>query len=126
MRLVLSRQGATHASIASYNNHWGVPLTLSRMPRESAFGVFEIGMNHTGEIVALTALVQPHVAVITTVEPVHIEYFRSIWSIADAKGEIFAGIESGGTAVINRDNPYYERVRAHAAASRAGRILTFC
>jgi UDP-N-acetylmuramoyl-tripeptide--D-alanyl-D-alanine ligase len=65
------------------------------------------------------------VAVITTVEPVHIEYFRSIWSIADAKGEIFSGIEPGGTAVINRDNPYYERVRAHAAASRAGRILTF-
>jgi UDP-N-acetylmuramoyl-tripeptide--D-alanyl-D-alanine ligase len=125
MRLVLSRQGATHASVASYNNHWGVPLTLARMPRESAFGVFEVGMNHTGEIGPLTRLVRPHVAVITTVEPVHIEYFRSIWSIADAKGEIFGGLEPGGIAVINHDNPYYERVRAHAAASPAGRIITF-
>jgi UDP-N-acetylmuramoyl-tripeptide--D-alanyl-D-alanine ligase len=125
MRLVLSRQGATHASVASYNNHWGVPLTLARMPQDSAFGVFEIGMNHVGEIAPLTRLVRPHVAVITTVEPVHIEYFRSIWSIADAKGEIFAGIEPGGAAIVNRDNPYYERMRAHAAASPSGRILTF-
>jgi UDP-N-acetylmuramoyl-tripeptide--D-alanyl-D-alanine ligase len=125
MRLVFSRQGETHASVASYNNHWGVPLTLARMPRESAFGVFEIGMNHSGEIEPLTRLVRPHVAVITTVEPVHIEYFRSIWSIADAKGEIFAGLEAGGAAVINRDSAYYERMRAHAAASPAGRILSF-
>jgi UDP-N-acetylmuramoyl-tripeptide--D-alanyl-D-alanine ligase len=125
LRLVLAAQGATHASVASYNNHWGVPLTLARMPREAAFAVFEIGMNHSGEIDPLTRLVRPHVAIITTVEPVHIEYFRSIWSIADAKGEIFAGIEPGGAAVINRDNPYYERVRAHAAASSAGRIVSF-
>jgi UDP-N-acetylmuramoyl-tripeptide--D-alanyl-D-alanine ligase len=125
MRLVLSRQGATHASVASYNNHWGVPLTLARMPQDSACGVFEIGMNHVGEIEPLTRLVRPHVAVITTVEPVHIEYFRSIWSIADAKGEIFAGLEPGGTAIVNRDNPYYERMRAHAAASPAGRTFTF-
>src|SRR5918997_6578861 len=125
LRLVLSRQGATHASVASYNNHWGVPLTLARMPRRSAFGVFEIGMNHIGEIEPLTRLVRPHVAVITTVEPVHIEYFRSIWSIADAKGEIFAGLEPGGTAVINRDNAFYERLRAHAQASPAGRIVSF-
>jgi UDP-N-acetylmuramoyl-tripeptide--D-alanyl-D-alanine ligase len=125
MRLVLSRQGATHASVASYNNHWGVPLTLARMPRGSAFGVFEIGMNHVGEIEPLTRLVRPHVAVITTVEPVHIEYFRSIWSIADAKGEIFSGLEPGGAGVVNRDSPYYERMRAHAAASPAGRVLTF-
>jgi UDP-N-acetylmuramoyl-tripeptide--D-alanyl-D-alanine ligase len=125
MRLVLSRQGETHASVASYNNHWGVPLTLARMPRESDYGVFEIGMNHAGEILPLTGMVRPHVAVITTIEPVHIEFFRSIWGIADAKGEIFAGIEPGGTAVINRDSPYFERLRAHAQASPAGRILTF-
>ena len=125
MRLVLSRQGATHAAFASYNNHWGVPLTLARMPRSSAFGVFEIGMNHPGEIAPLTRLVRPHVAVVTTVEPVHIEYFRSIWGIADAKGEIFEGLEQGGAAILNRDNPYYERLRAHAAASPGGRILTF-
>src|SRR3712207_9104219 len=112
MRLVLSRQGATHASVASYNNHWGVPLTLARMPAETAFGVFEIGMNHIGEIAPLTRLARPHVAVITTVEPVHIEYFRSVLSIADAKGEIFGAIEPGRPAVFNRDNPYIERVRA--------------
>jgi UDP-N-acetylmuramoyl-tripeptide--D-alanyl-D-alanine ligase len=125
LRLVLSRFGATHASVASYNNHWGVPLTLARMPKNSAFGVFEIGMNHAGEIAPLTRMVRPHVALVTTVEPVHIEYFRSIWGIADAKGEIFSGLEPGGAAVVNRDNPYFERLRAHAAASRAGRILTF-
>jgi UDP-N-acetylmuramoyl-tripeptide--D-alanyl-D-alanine ligase len=125
MRLALARQGATHASVASYNNHWGVPLTLARMPRESAFGVFEIGMNHAHEIVPLTGMVRPHVAVITTVEPVHIEFFPSLWGIADAKGEIFSGLEPGGTAVINRDNPYFERMRAHAYASAAGRVVTF-
>lgn len=125
LRLAFERLGATHASVASYNNHWGVPLTLARMPREAAYGVFEIGMNHAGEIEPLTRMVRPHVAVITTVEPVHIEFFRSIWGIADAKGEIFAGLEPGGTAVLNRDNPYFERLRAHALASSAGRILTF-
>ncbi len=125
LRHVLSAQGATHASIASYNNHWGVPLTLSRMPEASRFGVFEIGMNHGGEIVPLTAQVRPHVALITTVEPVHIEHFRSLSAIADAKGEIFSGLEPGGVAIINRDNPNYERLLAHARASRAGRVLTF-
>jgi len=125
MRLALSGQGETHASVASYNNHWGVPLTLARLPREAKFGVFEIGMNHAGEILPLTAMVRPHVAVITTIEPVHIEFFPSLWGIADAKGEIFSGLEPGGTAVINRDTPYFDRLRAHAAASDAGRILTF-
>ncbi|MBF9233596.1 UDP-N-acetylmuramoylalanyl-D-glutamyl-2,6-diaminopimelate--D-alanyl-D-alanine ligase [Microvirga alba] len=125
MRLALSRQGATHASVASYNNHWGVPLTLARMPRETEFGIFEIGMNHAGEILPLTAMVRPHVVVITTIEPVHIEFFPSLWGIADAKGEIFAGIEPGGTAIINRDSPYFERLRAHALASNAGRVVSF-
>ncbi|WP_112662585.1 UDP-N-acetylmuramoylalanyl-D-glutamyl-2,6-diaminopimelate--D-alanyl-D-alanine ligase [Microvirga flavescens] len=125
MRLALSRQGETHASVASYNNHWGVPLTLARMPRDVAYGVFEIGMNHTGEILPLTAMVRPHVAVVTTIEPVHIEFFPSLWGIADAKGEIFSGLESGGTAVINRDTPYFERLRAHALASAAGRVVSF-
>lgn len=125
MRLALSRQGATHASVASYNNHWGVPLTLSRMPRETEFGIFEIGMNHAYEILPLTAMVRPHVAVITTIEPVHIEFFPSLWGIADAKGEIFSGLEPGGTAVINRDSPYFERMKAHALASAAGRVISF-
>ncbi|MGO4705648.1 UDP-N-acetylmuramoylalanyl-D-glutamyl-2,6-diaminopimelate--D-alanyl-D-alanine ligase [Microvirga sp. 2MCAF38] len=125
MRLALSRQGATHASVASYNNHWGVPLTLARMPRDVAYGVFEIGMNHAGEILPLTAMVRPHVAVVTTIEPVHIEFFPSLWGIADAKGEIFSGLEPGGTAVINRDTPYFERLRTHALASAAGRVVSF-
>lgn len=125
MRLALSRQGRTHASVASYNNHWGVPLTLSRMPRETEFGIFEIGMNHAYEILPLTAMVRPNVAVITTIEPVHIEFFPSLWGIADAKGEIFSGLEPGGTAVINRDSPYFERMKAHALASAAGRVISF-
>ncbi len=125
LRHVLSRQGATHASVASYNNHWGVPLTLARMPADTAFGVFEIGMNHPFEILPLTGMARPHVAVITTVEPVHLEHFRSVAAIADAKGEIFAGLLPGGTAILNRDNPQFERMRAHAAASQAGRIITF-
>jgi len=125
MRLALARLGETHASVASYNNQWGVPLTLARMPRDSDFGVFEVGMNHAGEIVPLAAMVRPHVAVVTTIEPVHIEYFRSIWGIVDAKGEIFSGLAPGGAAVIGRDGPYFERLRAHAQASPAGRIVTF-
>jgi UDP-N-acetylmuramoyl-tripeptide--D-alanyl-D-alanine ligase len=125
LKLVLSRFGATHASAASYNNHWGVPLTLSRMPADSAFGVFEIGMNHEGEIAPLTRMVRPHVAIVTTIEPVHIAHFRSILGIADAKGEIFAGLEPGGVAVITRDSPHFDRLAAHAGASRAGRIISF-
>lgn len=125
LRHVLAAQGATHASVASYNNHWGVPLTLARMPAESRFGVFEIGMNHGAEILPLTAMVRPDVALITTVEPVHIEHFHSLSAIADAKGEIFSGLKPGGVAVINRDNPNYERMLAHAHASRAGRVITF-
>jgi UDP-N-acetylmuramoyl-tripeptide--D-alanyl-D-alanine ligase len=125
MRVALSQQGRTHASVASYNNHWGVPLTLARMPRDTEYGIFEIGMNHAHEILPLTAMVRPHVAVVTTIEPVHIEFFPSMWGIADAKGEIFSGMEAGGTAVLNRDGAYFERLRAHALASRAGRIVTF-
>ncbi|MCJ2026477.1 UDP-N-acetylmuramoylalanyl-D-glutamyl-2,6-diaminopimelate--D-alanyl-D-alanine ligase [Methylobacterium sp. J-067] len=125
LRHVLSGQGATHASAASYNNHWGVPLTLARMPEEAQFGVFEIGMNHAHEILPLTGMVRPQVALVVAVEPVHAEHFPSVSAIADAKGEIFAGLEPGGVAVINRDNPHYERLAAHAMASRAGRIVSF-
>ncbi len=125
LRHVLAAQGVTHASVASYNNHWGVPLTLSRMPAASEFGVFEVGMNHAGEIAPLTRLVRPEIAIVTTVEPVHIEHFRSLSGIADAKGEIFYGLEPGGVAIVNRDNPNFERLKAHALASRAGRIVSF-
>ena len=125
LRLALGRVGPTHASAASYNNHWGVPLTLARMPADTRFGVFEIGMNHAGEIAPLTRTVEPEVAIVTTVEPVHIGHFRSILGIADAKGEIFAGMRPGGVAVLPRDNPYYDRLLAHAAASPAGRTISF-
>jgi len=125
LRLALAGQGRTHASVASYNNHWGVPLTLTRMPRETEFGVFEIGMSAPGEIRALTAMVRPHVAIVTTVAPVHLEFFPSVEAIADAKGEIFEGLEPEGAAIINADNPYAPRLRALAERAGAARILTF-
>ncbi len=114
--------GATHASAASYNNHWGVPLTLARMPADARFGVFEIGMNHAGEITPLVRMVRPHAALITTIAPVHIEYLGSLEAIADAKSEIFLGLEPGGTAILNRDAPQFERLAA-AARARGARVL---
>ena len=120
---MLSRFGDTHASAASYNNHWGVPLTLARMPAESRFGVFELGMNHAGEIAALVAQVRPHVAVVTRIAPVHLEYFGSIEKIADAKAEIFSALD-GGVAIINRDDGFYERLAA-AAAPTASHVFGF-
>jgi UDP-N-acetylmuramoyl-tripeptide--D-alanyl-D-alanine ligase len=125
LRTVLSRQGPTHASAASFNNHWGVPLTLARMPGDARFGVFEIGMNHAGEITPLVAMVRPHAGIVTTVEPVHIEYLGSIEAIADAKAEIFTGIEPGGAAIVNRDNPQFERLRSHAQAVGSLRVIGF-
>lgn len=125
LRIVLGRQAETHASAASYNNHFGVPLTLARMPQTTHYGVFEIGMNHAGEITPLVGMVRPHVALITTVDAVHLEFFDSVAGIADAKGEIFSGLEPGGTAVLNRDNAYYERNLGHAKNSNAGRIVSF-
>ena len=110
LRLALAKSGPTHASAASYNNHWGVPLTLSRLSREAAFAVFEIGMNHAGEITPLVGLVRPHVALITTIAPAHIRYLGSLEAIADAKAEIFTGLEPGGIAVLNRDAPQFDRL----------------
>src|ERR1700744_2015998 len=125
LRHVLSHAGVTHASAASYNNHWGVPLTLARMPRETHFGVIEIGMNHAGEITPLTAMAKPHVAIITTVAPVHLEFFDSVEAIADAKAEIFSGLVPGGVAILNADNPHYQRLDSAARAAGAGHIATF-
>ncbi|MDR3373600.1 MAG: UDP-N-acetylmuramoylalanyl-D-glutamyl-2,6-diaminopimelate--D-alanyl-D-alanine ligase [Ancalomicrobiaceae bacterium] len=103
LKVVLAKQGSVHASPGSFNNHWGVPLTLARLPADIDFAIFEIGMNHAGEITPLAKLVRPHVAIVTTVAPVHLEYFDSVADIARAKGEIFAGVEPGGAAVINGD-----------------------
>ena len=125
LRLVLERQGETHASAASYNNHWGVPLSLARCPQTAEFAVFEMGMNHAGEIEPLSRLVRPHVAIVTTIEPVHLEFFASVEAIADAKAEVFAGIAPGGAAVINRDNPHFERLQRAAKAASVARIVSF-
>ena len=125
LRLALSADGETHASVASYNNHWGVPLSLARCPASAKYAVFEIGMNHAGEITPLTRLARPHVAVITTIEPVHLEYFGTLEKIADAKAEIFAGVEPGGAVVLNRDNAQFARLAEAARASGVKRIVSF-
>lgn len=114
LKCALGAQGATAATEGNLNNHWGVPLSLSRMPRESKFGVFELGMNHAGEIAPLARLVQPHVAVITAVEAVHLEFFNSVDEIADEKASIMDGLLPGGTAVLPRDSASYDRLVANA------------
>lgn len=122
-------RGRAHRSVKSYNNHVGVPLSLVRMPPRSKFGVFEMGMNHAGEIAALTALVRPHVAVITTIAPAHIENLGSEAAIADAKAEIFSGLENsdgspGGIAIIPADSPHFVRLR-QAAARHGAKVVSF-
>ena len=102
----LEPSGKVHAAVSSFNNHWGVPLTLARMPADTDFGIFEIGMNHPGEIRQLVAMVEPHLAIITTVVAAHIGNFTGIEEIAAAKAEIFEGIAPGGAALINGDNPF--------------------
>jgi UDP-N-acetylmuramoyl-tripeptide--D-alanyl-D-alanine ligase len=125
LNLALGRQGETHASVGSFNNHWGVPLSLARLPPSAAFAIFEMGMNHAGEIVPLTSLARPHVAAITTIEAVHIENFDSVEGIADAKAEIFGGLEPAGTAVLNRDNAHFDRLVRRAFDAGVGRIVSF-
>ncbi len=124
LRAVLSGQGRTHAAEASYNNHWGVPLTLARMPQDTQFAVIEIGMNHPGEISPLAKMARPHVAMITTIAPAHLEAFDNIEGIAHEKAAIFDGLEPGGVAVINGDLPTTPILEA-AAKARGARIITF-
>jgi len=125
LRLMLSGQGIVAASAASYNNHWGVPLSLARMPRDTVFGVFEIGMNHAGEIRNLVRHVRPHVAVITTIAPAHIEFFGTVEAIADAKAEIFEGIEPGGACVLPADNEQFPRLKRRAEQLSIRTIASF-
>ncbi len=117
-------RGKVHRSVKSYNNHTGVPLSLARMPRETEFAVIEMGMNHAGEIAVLTRLIRPHVALITTIASAHIEHLGSIEAIADAKAEIFAGLEPDGVAIIPEDTPQRERL-LRAARRHSDRIVTF-
>ena len=119
-----SAPGATHRSVKSYNNHTGVPLSLARMPASTRFGVFEMGMNHAGELAHLTTLVRPHVAMVTAIAPAHTAFFPDESAIADAKGEIFSGLEPGGTAIIPFDSPHRDRLIA-AARPYAAHIVTF-
>ena len=125
LKLAFGALGKTHVSSASFNNHWGVPLTLASLPRETAFCVVEIGMNHFGEIRPLVSFVRPHVALVTTIAPAHLEFFGSCEAIADAKSEIFEGIVAGGSALIPYDNPHAERLIARAKQAHVARILGF-
>jgi len=125
LRLALAASGLTYASAGGLNNHWGAPLSLACLPSTVDYGVFELGMNHPGEIAALSRLVRPHIAVITTVEPAHLGFFPSVEAIADAKAEIFLGLELGGTAILNRDNPHYARLSFAAERAGAAEVIGF-
>ena len=122
--LGLSHPNAVHRSVKSYNNHTGVPLSLARMPRDTRAAVLEMGMNHPGELAALTRLVRPHVAIVTAIAPAHTEFFADESAIADAKAEIFQGLERGGTAIVPFDSPHRDRLIA-AARPHAERVVTF-
>ncbi|NML73152.1 UDP-N-acetylmuramoylalanyl-D-glutamyl-2,6-diaminopimelate--D-alanyl-D-alanine ligase [Rhizobium sp. S-51] len=125
LRLALSPSGKVHAAVASFNNHWGVPLTLARMPVDTRYGVFEIGMNHPGEIGPLSRMVRPDVAIITTIAPAHLGNFKNLEEIAAAKAEIFEGIVPGGDVILNRDNGQYEFLEQAALAAGIENIHSF-
>ncbi len=125
LRVAFEPSGTVHASAASYNNHWGVPLSLSRFRDDAATGIFEIGMNHPGEIKPLTRMIRPDIAIITTVEAVHMEAFDSVAEVAAAKAEIFDGLQSGGAAILNRDNPHFDYLADRARAAGAGQVVGF-
>lgn len=125
LKLALETTGPTHATSGNLNNHWGVPLTLARLPRDARFAVIEIGMNHAGEIAPLAKLARPHVAIVTAVEAVHMEFFASTAEIAAAKAEIFQGVLPGGTAILPRDNRHAAQLVAAAFEAGITRIVTF-
>lgn len=125
LRLMLGTLADTYANEGSLNNHWGVPLSLARLPVNARYGIFEIGMNHAGELGPLSREVQPQVSLITNVEAVHLEFFASIEAIADAKAEIFLGMDANGTAVLNFDNPHYARLLAAARTQGLKHALSF-
>lgn len=125
IRMVFEAAGQTHASIKSFNNHWGVPLMLARMPAATQFGVFEMGMSAPDEIRPLSQLVRPHIAVITTIAPAHMEAFGSLDGIAAAKAEIFDGLEADGTAVINADHAQFPLLQQAAAAAGVANVVTY-
>ena len=125
LRHGLGAVGTVHASAASFNNHWGVPLSLARLPAQTRYAVFEIGMNHPGEIRPLVKLVQPHVAIVTLIAPAHLGHFRDLDEIAEAKAEIFEGLVTGGTAVLNADDPQCGPLATMARKAGVSRIVVF-
>lgn len=126
LSILFGALGKTHASKKSFNNHWGVPLSLSNLPADAAYGIFEIGMNHPGEIVNLTDQVRPHIAIITTIDREHIEFFpNGLDGVADANAEIFLGMDKNGIAILNHDNAYFARLKAAAEKQGVGHIFAF-
>ena len=125
LRAALSPSGTTHAADRSFNNHWGVPLTLSRLSPEARFGVFEVGMNHAGEIRNLVSMVRPHVAAITRIAPAHLGHFDSVEGIARAKAEIAEGVVPGGTMVLNADDEHYALLARLSREAGVQRVRTF-
>ena len=125
LRTALSPSGKVHAAVASFNNHWGVPLTLARMPEDSAFGVIEIGMNHPREIAPLVKMARPHIAMITNVAAVHLGAFKNVDEIAVAKSEIFEGLEPDGVAILNGDDPRLGIMEKIAAENGVKNIVRF-
>ncbi len=125
LRLACNALGRTHASAASHNNHWGVPLSLAALPRNAEYGIFEVGMNHFGELRNLVGFVRPHVALVTTIAPAHLEFFGNCEAIADAKSEIFEGVEPGGAALIPSDSPFAARLAMRARQAKVSRIVSF-
>ena len=125
LRAVLGSAGTVHAADKSFNNHWGVPLTLARLPMRADYGVFEIGMNHPGEITPLTKLVRPHAAIVTTVAAAHLEFFKSVEEIAEAKAEIFFGLARGGVAILPFDNEFFPLLKKRAEQAGAASFVSF-
>lgn len=125
IRTALSGIGSVYATRGNLNNHIGLPLSLANLPEDADFGVFELGMNHAGEIAALTRILQPDIAVITNVEAVHLEFFADVKGIADAKAEIMEGLPPDGTLILNRDNVFYERLLGKASEYHVNNVLTF-
>jgi len=119
---MFSAFGNTHKSLKSYNNHWGLPLTMARMPVETEYGIFEMGMNHAGELTDLSKLLRPDIALITTVAGAHLAHFENVEAIADAKAEIIDGLRNNGTLILNADNPYTDHIKAKAGGKK---IITF-
>jgi len=119
---MFSAFGNTHKPLKSYNNHWGVPLTMARMPQETEFGIFEMGMNHAGELTDLSNLLRPDIALITTVAGAHLAHFENVEAIADAKAEIIDGLRNNGTLILNADNPYTAQI---AKKAKGKKIITF-